>query len=142
MSIPEHLRDLRPVIVRPASGKRRNPNQRTQTKTFWFRYLWVGGILPRMSQGCPKIFEKKKTLCSTIVPYKCISVTLHGLRTPRPAKGVSWALRARSAPECSRKRGVSEGVSDGVSPGPLQAPGSGVSKKRPESVPGVSGTPF
>ena len=34
------------------------------------------------------------------------------------------------SPECPRKRGVSEGVSDGVS------------KKRPESVPGVSETLF
>ena len=44
--------------------------------------------------------------------------------------------------ECPRKRGVSAGVSDGVSPGPFGSLGCGVSKKCPESVPEVSGTPF
>ena len=62
-----------------------------------------------------------------------------GLRAPRPATGVS---RARSvpgvSPRVSPKTGcVRESVRQGVS-GALQAPGSGVSKKFPESVPGVS----
>ena len=45
------------------------------------------------------------------------------LQPPRPATGVSPALRARSVPRVSRrvspKAGVSEGVSDRVSPGTL-----------------------
>ena len=48
--------------------------------------------------------------------------TVTNLENPRPATGVSRALRARSVEcsrECPRKRGVSEGVSDGVSPGPF-----------------------
>ena len=76
---------------------------------------------------------------------KCFTHSLHSceqwplvLRTPRPATGVSRALRARSVPGVSPKtRGVQGSVRRGVS-GALRAPGSGVSKKCPESVPGVS----
>ena len=64
------------------------------------------------------------------------------LRTPRPATGVSRALQARSVPGVSprvspKTGGVRGSVRRGVS-GALRAPGSGVSKKCPESVPGVS----
>ena len=64
------------------------------------------------------------------------------LRTPRPATGVSRALRARSVPGVSprvspKTGGVRGSVRRGVF-GALWAPGSGVSKKCPESVRGVS----
>ena len=60
------------------------------------------------------------------------------LRPPWPATGVSRALRARSVSRSvPENRGVSESVPRSVS-GALRAPGSGVSKKCPESVPGVS----
>ena len=64
------------------------------------------------------------------------------LRTPRPATGVSRALRARSVPGGSprvspKTGGVRGSVRRDVS-GALWAPGSGVSKKCPESAPGVS----
>ena len=61
------------------------------------------------------------------------SKTCLDLRSARPPTGVSRALRAQSV---SPKTGVSKGVSTGC---PW---GSGVSKKCPESVPRVSGTPF
>ena len=64
------------------------------------------------------------------------------LRSRRPATGVCRALRARSVPGVSprvspKMGGVRGSVRRGV-PGALRAPGSGVSKKCPKSVPGVS----
>ena len=62
------------------------------------------------------------------------------LQPPRPATGVSRALRARSVqsvpPRVSPKTGVSEGVSEGGSPGPFgpRAP------ECPKSVPTISRT--
>ena len=64
------------------------------------------------------------------VPRGCLQGVLGAyflliwLRSPRPATGVSPALRARSvpgvSPRVSLKTGVSEGVSEGVSPGPFR----------------------
>ena len=86
-------------------------------------------------------------------PLSATEEKIPELQPPRPATGVSRALQARSVPEgVPENGGVQESVRRGVS-GTLWAPGSGVSRKCPESVPGVSkrcpehsgdtlGTPF
>ena len=91
----------------------------------------------RMTVWAREIAESK--IVSEFTSGESIFGLLQDLRTPRPATGVSRALRGPKCPgecpqECPRKRGVSDGVSDGVSLGPFgpQAP------ECPKSVPRVS----
>ena len=79
------------------------------------------------------------------IPTIIYWIRLEILRTPRPATGVSRPLRARSVPRVSPRMsprvspktgGCPRECPTGVS-GSLRAPRSGVSKKCPESVPGV-----
>ena len=141
---------LSPRPGQVVKGQTKPNSKKTHQQTFH-------DIVPGVSRDCADIyrdflgilfmcllFPKRKATHKQI--WLPIVVADPVLQSARPPTGVSRALRARGVPQGVPERvpengGVQGSVPRGV-PGALRAPGSGVPKKCPESVPRVSGKPW